>query len=292
LVRLEGVLAPICTPFDGDGEIDHDALRRNIARYNGAGLAGFAAAGSTGEAGLLNRNERLALFRTVREAAGDGMTLLAGCGVESVRETRRMIGAAADIGYHAALVITPHYYRGQMLRPESQIGFYRAVADSSPLPVLIYDFPGLTGIDLSVETIRQLAEHPNVAGIKETSPDLDKIAALINAVPRTFRVVVGSSAKFYESLGLGAVGGILALANALPEATQSIYDLYKAGDFQASSEAQRKLVDAAGTVPKYGIQGLKYAMDLKGLTGGLARLPLLPLDERQKEEIEELFAGI
>jgi 4-hydroxy-2-oxoglutarate aldolase len=286
------VLAPICTPFDAAGEVDHEALRRNLARYNSAGLAGYAVAGSTGEAGLLNRDERLALFRMVREAAERGMTLLAGCGVESVRETLRMIKAAADIGYDAALVITPHYYRGQMLRPESQLGFYRAVADSSALPVLIYDFPGLTGIDLSIDTIRQLAEHPNIVAIKETSPDLDKIAGIIAAVPRRFRVLVGSSAKFYESLGLGAVGGILALANAAPEATQRIYDFYQSRDLEAASEAQRALVGAAGTVPQYGIQGLKYAMDLKGLAGGPARLPLLPLDDTQKAEIESLWGEL
>jgi 4-hydroxy-2-oxoglutarate aldolase len=285
-------LAPICTPFAADGEIDHAALRQNIAQYHRTGLAGFAVAGSTGEAGLLNSEERLALFRTVREEAGEGMTLLAGTGVESVRETLRLTKAAAGLGYHASLVITPHYYRAQMLRPETQIGYYRAVADSSPLPVLIYDFPQMTGIDLQVDWIRQLADHPNIIGMKETSADLDKIGSLIARLPKTFHILVGSSGKFYECLCMGAEGGILALANTAPHAAQLIYDRFRAGDMQGSCEAQRALVEAANVIPRYGIQGLKHAMDLKGYRGGPARLPLLPLDGRQKAEIELLFRDI
>jgi 4-hydroxy-2-oxoglutarate aldolase len=285
-------LAPICTPFAADGEFDRAALEQNLARYNATGLIGYVVAGSTGEAGLLNRDERLALFQTVRDNAKDGMTLLAGTGVESVRETLRMIESAARIGYHAALVITPHYYRAQMLRPESQLGFYRAVADASPLPVMIYDFPALTGIDLQVDWIRQLSEHPNIVGMKETSPDLDKLASLIANLPRSFHMMVGATGKFHESLALGAEGGILALANAVPHATQAIYDRYLAGDKHGSAEAQKIIVEASGVIARYGIQGLKHAMDLKGFYGGPARLPLLPLDDRQRAEVAELFRNI
>ncbi len=286
------MLAPICTPFAADGEFDRAALEQNLAKYNATGLVGYVVAGSTGEAGLLNREERQSLFQTVRDHAAEGMTLLAGTGVESVRETLRMIEAAARIGYHAALVITPHYYRAQMLRPESQLGFFRAVADSSPLPVLIYDFPALTGIDLQVDWIRQLAEHPNIVGMKETSPDLDKLASLIAHLPRTFHIMVGATGKFHESLCLGAKGGILALANAIPHATQLIYDRYQSGDQQGSAEAQRVLVEASAVIPRFGIQGLKHAMDLKGYRGGLARLPLLPLDAEQQAQVELLFRDL
>ena len=281
-------MAPICTPFAGDGEVDHAALRRNIAAYCEAGLDGFVVAGSTGEAPLLDAEEKRKLFATVSEA-GSGRRLIAGTAAESVRETLRIIGAAAELGYHAALVITPHYYRAQMLRPETQVGFYRAVAERSKLPVFIYDIPQNTGIDLPLEAILELSEHPNIIGIKESSADLEKVARLTANLPAGFPVLVGSSAKFHDCLRLGATGGILAIANALPRATLLVYERYQAGDVEGSHEAQRRIVEAAGVAPRYGIQGLKYAMDLKGFYGGAARLPLLPLDAGQKAEIAALF---
>jgi 4-hydroxy-2-oxoglutarate aldolase len=290
-VRLDGVIAPICTPFDADGEIDYDALRRNIAVYNQAGLLGYVVAGSTGEAVFLGREEKRPLLEAVR-AAADGRVVIAGTGAESVRETVAQTRDAAVAGADAALVITPHYYRGQMVRPETQITFYRAVADASPLPIVIYDIPQATGVDLAVEVMAELATHPNIAGIKESSPDLEKIGALIRGVPAGFPVVTGPSSKFHECLRLGATGGVVAIANALPERTQSIYDKFRANDIDGSCVAQQQIGESAGVAPKYGIQGLKYAMDLKGLYGGPSRLPLLPLADAQKAEIELLFAGL
>jgi 4-hydroxy-2-oxoglutarate aldolase len=271
--------------------VQYEALRENVARYCVAGLTGFVVAGSTGEAAFLSKEEKLRTFETVRDAAGGGV-LIAGAGVESVRETVRLIEAAARLGYHAALVLTPHYYRAQMLRPESQTGFFRAVADASPIPVVIYNFPQMTGIDLPLEIVAQLAEHPNIVAIKESSADLSKIASLTSGLPETFPVLVGASAKFHESLRLGAAGGILAIANAVPRAVQSIYDHWQSGEVDASCAAQARIADAAAVAPKYGIQGLKYAMDLMGFYGGPARLPLVPISESEKGEIALLFQNL
>jgi 4-hydroxy-2-oxoglutarate aldolase len=290
-VLLDGILAPICTPFSADGEIHRAALRQNITKYNDTGLLGYVVGGSTGEAALLERNEKVRVFETARDSAAADKVLIAGTATESVRETRALIGVAAAMGYRAALVITPHYYRGQMLRPESQVAFFRAVADECVVPILIYNFPQMTGIDLHVDVVSQLAEHPNIIGIKESSADLEKVASLTRGLPGSFQVLVGSSARFHECLCLGATGGILAVANALPERALLIHDRYRSGDVEGSREAQKAIVEAAGVAPRYGIQGLKYAMDLKGYFGGLARLPLLPLDDRQKSEIEEIFAN-
>jgi 4-hydroxy-2-oxoglutarate aldolase len=281
----------MCTPFSDDGEVDHAALRRNLEQYNRTPLTGFVVAGSTGEAAFLSREEKLALFQTVRDAA-DGRMLIAGAGVESVRETLRLIEAAAALKYHAALVLTPHYYRAQMLRPETQLNFFRTVADSSALPILIYNFPQMTGIDLPLDVVRELTGHPNLIGIKESSADLDKVGSLTAGLPPGFPVLVGSSAKFHDCLRLGAAGGILAIANALPRTAQLIYDRFQAGEIDASAGTQRQIVEAAGVAPRYGIQGLKYAMDLKGFVGGPPRPPLLPLDARQKAEIEEVFRDV
>jgi 4-hydroxy-2-oxoglutarate aldolase len=290
-VLFAGILAPICTPFAADGEIHHEALRRNITRYNATALLGYVVGGSTGEAALLDPKEKLKLFETARDSAAPGKVLIAGTATESVRETRSVIAFAASLGYHAALVITPHYYRAQMLRPESQLAFYRAVADSSAIPILIYNFPQMTGIDLHLDVVSQLADHPNIVGIKESSAEVDKVASLTKGLPGAFQVLVGSSARFHECLGLGAVGGILAIANAMPQYAHLIYDRYRSGDVDGSREAQKAIVDAAGVAPRYGIQGLKYGMDLKGYFGGPARMPLLPLDAQQKSEIEQLFAS-
>ena len=267
--------------------MDCAALRRNIERYNDTGLAGYVVAGSTGEAAFLSREERRGLFRAVRESAGEKV-LIAGTGAESVRETLALIHDAGEFAYDAALVLTPHYYRGQMSRPETQLAFFRAVADSSPLPLVIYNIPQNTGIDLAAETVLALCAHPNIAAIKESSADMEKVRSLTTTLPKTFPVLVGASAKFHDCLLLGASGGILAAANVAPEATVEIWDRYRGGDIEGSRAAQERIAAVAAIGPRYGIQGLKYAMDQRGYDGGPARLPLLPLDAVQKAEIEKM----
>ena len=236
-MQLNGVIPPICTPFEGSGEVHYDALRQNIARYIRAGLRSFVVLGSTGEAPLLSIDEKRQLLQVAREAA-DGSQLIAGTGVESVKETLALIHHAASLNYEAALVLTPHFYRSQMSRPESQLGYFRSVADSSPIPVLIYNFPQMTGIDLMLETILQLSEHPNIIGIKESAPDLGRIGKLTSSLPIGFDVLVGASSKFNESLCLGVKGGIVAIANAAPCPTLQIFDRYQSGDVVGSRAAR------------------------------------------------------
>jgi len=290
-MRLDGVLAPICTPFLPNGDVASEALRQNLEKYNESGLTGYVVCGSTGESALLSKEEKLAVFETVAGCA-HGRTLVAGTGAESVRETVCLVNTAATMGYQAALILTPHYYRAQMLRPESQLAYFRAVADGAQIPILIYNFPQNTALDLPLDVVQRLAEHGNIAGVKESSADLAKIASLTEGLPPTFKVLVGASAKFHASLCVGAAGGILAIANASPKSTQAIFDRYRSGDVTASKTAQEELVEPAGVAPKYGIQGLKYAMDLKGYYGGECRLPLIPLTAGQKAEIETLFKDV
>jgi len=271
--------------------VHYDALRQNIGGYIRAGLRSFVVLGSTGEAPLLSVAEKQQLLQVAREAA-DGCQLIAGTGVESVKETLALIHHAAALNYDAALVLTPHFYRSQMSRPESQVGFFRSVADSSPIPVLIYNFPQMTGIDLTLETVFQLSQHPNIIGIKESAPDLGRIGKLTSSLPTGFDVLVGASSKFHESLCLGVKGGIVAIANAAPCQTLQIYNCYQSGDVVGSRAAQQKIVEAADVAARFGIQGMKYAMDLMGYFGGLSRLPLLPLGAEQKAEIELLFINL
>lgn len=290
-MRLSGVFAPICTPFDESGEVYYGALRENLAKYRLAGLKRFVVCGSTGEAPFLSGDEKRRLYETVRECAGESV-LIAGTATESVRETLGLIHDAAKLDYNAALVLTPHYFRSQMLRPETQASFFRAVADSSSLPVVIYNFPQMTGIDIPLEVVMELSEHPNIAGIKDSSAELDRGGRLRAELPDTFDVLVGAAGTFHESLCLGVSGGVLGIANVLPRLSRLIYDRYQAGDVRRSYAVQQKIVEACKVASQYGIQGLKYAMDLKGYFGGQARLPLLPLDAREKAEIELMFRDV
>ena len=291
-MNLAGIFPPICTPFLADGEFSPHKLRANVEKWTAAGVAGFCATGSTGESKLLMHDEKLKLWQTLRDATPD-KPLIAGASAESVRETIVLINEAAAIGYGAALVLTPHYFKGQMLRPENQLTFFRAAADGAKIPVIIYNFPQNTGIDLAVETVTQLAAHPNIIGIKESSGSVEKVTRLIAETPPGFQVMSGSVTTLYASFCAGIVGAILAFANPAPRACVAVYEKWKAGDHAGALAAQRHIVRAGALIgSKFQIPGLKYAMDLNGYYGGPVRLPLLPLTTAAKEELNELFDGV
>lgn len=292
-MKLEGIFPPICTPFTPDGELFAAKLRANVEKWNRTGLAGFAPTGSTGESVFLTKDEKLKVWEIVREAAAPGKLLIAGTAAESVRDTIVMTNLAADRGYHAALVRTPSYFKALMSRPETQLTYFRAVADAAKIPVLIYNFPQATAFDLPVEVVVQLAEHPNIIGIKESGGNVEKVARMVKETPETFQVLVGSATTLYASLCVGATGGILAFANAAACATLGVYEAWKSRDHDMALERQQRIIDAAMAVTvKHGIPANKYAMDLNGYYGGPPRLPLLPPTPQARKEIEELFRDI
>jgi 4-hydroxy-2-oxoglutarate aldolase len=312
--------------------------------------------GSTGEAILLSDEERREVLKTARDAAANHKVLIAGTGIESALETVRLTEYAASLGYDVAMVRTPHYYKGQM-KPGNMLAFYRTVADLSPLPVIIYNFPQATGYDIPAEVVIELGDHPNLIGIKESSGDVEKVrqmAAGTAHVKRTatvtdtfdavtprmlaaagngsggelvpvsalagdsrpagkpsssavttvagmrtrqkevgFQVLVGAANKLEPSLQAGAVGAILAFADAAPTACYEIYAAWKEGDIELSRLKQDRIARAAErVVGELSIPGVKYAMDLNGYFGGPVRLPLLPLTAEPKSEIERLMADI
>jgi len=288
---LSGIYPPICTPFLADGEFSAHKLRINVEKWSTTGIAGFCATGSTGEAKFLLHDEKLRLWQTLREATN--MPLIAGASGESVRESITLVNEAAALGYGAALVLTPHYYKGQMLRPESQTAYFRTVADSAKIPVIIYNFPQNTGIDLAVDSVVELAAHPNIIGIKESSGSVEKVGRMVHETPAGFQVMTGSVTTLYASFCVGIVGAILAFANPAPRACVAVYDSWKRGDHTAALAAQRHIARAGALIgSKYQIPGLKYAMDLNGYYGGPLRLPLLPLTPAARKELEELFMEI
>ncbi len=293
MIKLEGIFPPITTPFGTDGEVSTHKLRSNIEKWNRTGLAGYVPTGSTGESVLLTKDEKLKIWETVREAAAPGKLLIAGTAAESVRDTIALTNAAAERGFQVALVRTPHYYKALMTRADAQLTYFRMVADSAKIPIVIYNFPQCTGVDVPVEVIAQLSEHPNILGIKESSGNIEKVERLVSETREGFQVLVGSAQTLYPSLCVGAVGGILAFACSAPCAALSIYEAHRTRDHEAAIERQRRVIRAAMAVTtKHGIPGNKHAMDLNGYYGGPVRPPLLPLSAEAKKDVEEAFRDI
>src|SRR5438046_5912563 len=213
---FSGVFPALITPFAGDGSVSVADLKHNIQQYNRTGVAGYVVNGSTGESVLLSNSETEAVLVAVKETAFRGKKLIAGTGVESTTETIARTKRAAELGYDAALVKTPYYYK-PAYKPEVLVAHYRRVADESPIPVMLYSIPQFTGIALAAGEVAKLAEHPNIIGIKDSSGNVQGVGETIAATPSAFHVLVGSAATVYPSLAVGERGPVLVLACALPD---------------------------------------------------------------------------
>ncbi len=263
-MNLHGIFPPLATPFAADGAIAPAKLRENIARYNRIGLAGYVLNGSTSESVLLRWEEIYRLWETAKEAAAPGKILIAGTGAESTAETIEHTNRAASLGFDAALVRTPHFYKPQM-KLDALSEFYLRVADASRIPVLVYSVPIFTNLQVEAPLIALVAKHPNIIGMKDSSGDVEGVRKIIAAAPKTFQTLVGSASTLFESLELGACGAILALANPFPELCVEIYEASRSGDSKnAHSLAQQLLAPAKMLGPQYGVPGLKYALDRFG----------------------------
>jgi 4-hydroxy-2-oxoglutarate aldolase len=289
---FSGVFAALTTPFAADDSVAIAHLKENIQRYNATALAGYAVQGSTGESVLLSRAEWDSVLVAAKEAASPQKRLLAGTGVESTAETISRTKRAAELGYHAALVKTPYYYK-PVYKPEVFIAHYRRVADASPIPVLLYSVPQFTGISLEAPEVAVLAEHPNIVGIKESSGHVQRVGEMIAAAPASFQVLTGGAGVLLPSLTVGAKGAILALASALPEKCSELYELTRRGQLETARELQKTLLRASKLIAsELGIAGVKFVMDQRGYYGGLPRLPLLPLSDAAKKRVLELLAAL
>jgi 4-hydroxy-2-oxoglutarate aldolase len=285
-MNLEGVFPPMATPFDG-GNVDAPSIRSNIERWIGAGVRGIVALGSNGEAPLLTDDESDRVVRAARTAVPPSHVLIAGAGRESTPATIDAARRAASLGADAVLVRTPSYYKARMTH-DAFVRHYTAVADASPVPVLLYNSPAVTGVNLAPETVAELARHPNVVGIKETGSDAAQVAAYVDLTPPppAFTVIAGSVPTCYASLCLGARAAILAAACVVPEVCVRLYEDARVGRHDAARRLQAQLTPLARLVTTvFGVPGLKAAMDLAGFVGGTPRLPLLPLDQAGVEQI-------
>ena len=287
---LSGVLLPITTPFRPDETIDPLGLTSNIEKWNQIRITGYVVLGSTGERVNLDEREYLEVIETARRAIPDSMPFIVGAGQQSTRTTITEIKRAAKAGAEAVLVITPHYYKSAITQ-DALVNHYRAVGDASPVPVILYSMPDLTGIKIEPETAARLSEHQNIIGMKDSSNEIAALKKAVDLVADDFAMMIGNGTVFNEALQAGARGGILAVGCCAPEICLEIYRAVQAGEVDRAARLQEKLTPLARAVTKtYGIGGLKAAMEKAGYAGGEVRAPLRRPSEEAIEEIEDLLS--
>ena len=273
---MTGVLAPLPTPFNEAGELDIRRLRAAVPLWLKTPLSGFVVLGTNGEAGLIDDVEAERVIEETRALVPAGRTLIAGTARESTAHAIVAAKRAGALGADAVLVRTPCFFKGQM----SAVAFerhYTTIADASPVPVLLYNFTAATGVNLQPDVVGRLAEHANIIGIKESGSDIAQIADLVSVAPQGFAVLAGSASTFYAALGAGVSGGILALASLVPDACVRLFELVRAGNYDAARDLQRQVLPLARLISTgYGVPGLKAALALSGIDAGFPRLPLAP----------------
>jgi 4-hydroxy-2-oxoglutarate aldolase len=286
--RLDGIIPPITTPFNGDA-VAYDHLAENVNKWSKTGIIGFLVFGSTGEYIYLTEEEKVQMIKTVVEVAPKGMTIIAGSGCESTAATIRLTIACAEKGAQAALVVTPCYY-GTKMTGEALVAHFTAVADAVPIPIMLYNVPQYTHVNMGVDTIAQLSNHPNIIGIKDSLGNVAQLGAILNNTAPGFKTLTGAGGAVFNALTLGCCGAILALANVAPAGCVNIYDLIKQGKIDEARDLQLRLlpVNTAATVT-YGIPGAKYMLDRLGYHGGPPRPPLLPVNDAEKEKIDAIL---
>lgn len=288
---LSGAFLPVTTPFDAvTGDVDVVAFRANLRAWFEHPVAGILIAGSTGESVLLEEAEGLALLEAAADVVPDGATVIMGTGAESTRRAVRLAGEAADAGADAVLVSPPAYYKGAMT-PEVLLRHYRAVADSSPVPVIVYQVPlRMSTLDLPTGLVAELSRHDNIVGIKDSRGKLELVGDLVEQCADGFQVLVGSGALLYGALETGAVGGIVAVGLMATAEAAGIYTRFRDGDAAGAGALQERIAPVHhGIVGGMGVPGIKAALDLLSLNGGDPRAPLKVVDESRREEIRSLL---
>ena len=289
-MKFAGVFAPIPTPFDAQDNVDRGRLRVVLARWMKSPLAGVVVLGSNGEAVLMDEAESDRVVVAARDLVPRNRGFIVGTGRESTQAAVRAARRAAGHGADAVLVRTPGFFKTQMTT-DAFVRHYTAVADASPVPVLLYNFTALTGVTLAPAAVARLATHPNIIGMKESGGDIAQVADLVSATPEGFQVLAGSAATFYPALCVGAVGGILALSCVVPEACTQLFNLARAGRHDDARALQRRLVPLARLIGNtHGVPGLKAALHLIGYGVGVPRPPLTPVPDSVLSLLREALA--
>jgi 4-hydroxy-2-oxoglutarate aldolase len=290
--RLRGVLLPFTTPFGADGEVDAAALGANVELWNTTGVAGYVALGSTGERAHLDERERMTVVEAARPHVPRSLAFVVGVGEQSTRGTITEARRASDAGADALLVLTPHFYRAAMSQ-DALAEHFNSVADASSVPVILYNIPQNTGVALAPETVARLSQHKNIAGIKDSSGDVVSFAEMVRLAGgcrEDFALLVGHAGVFYAALCAGACGGILAAGCCAPRLCVGLLEAFRAGRHALALDLQWRLAPLARAVTtRYGIGGLKAALDLAGYAGGAVRPPLRAASSEARAEIAALL---
>lgn len=288
-LNLKGIFPPIPTPFDGSGEFDSGALAQNMAIWNAWPMAGIVAGGSNGEFVHLTNEEKRAAVREVRAMLPEDRVLIAGAGEPSARLTIDLAIDLAEAGADALLIVSPHYYKSQM-SGEALISYYGEVADNSPRPVILYNVPANTGLNIPIEAVLRLAGHENIIGMKDSGGDVARLAEIAGGLNGDFQLLAGSAGFLLPALTVGAVGAVSALANLVGETLAELVRLYETGDLRSARALQQRLVEPNRMVTsRYGVAGLKAALEMAGMAGGPVRSPLQPVPPAARDEIRTVF---
>lgn len=287
---FEGIYPPIPTPFDDDGALALDRLAANLEKWNSTGLSGYVVLGSNGEAPHVSFNEAEQLVAAARKAAPPSMTVIAGAGQLSTWATVEATKHAADAGAGAVLIVTPFYYKGGMTADALKRHFF-AVADASPVPVLVYNVPANTGFNIPIGVVPELAAHENIAGIKDSAGDIGQLAEMVRlAHGQNFEVLSGNFGALLPAMSFGVKGAILAVANVAPSKCVEMFESARAGRWEDAARLHLQMLPVARAVTsQYGVPGLKAALDLIGCFGGVPREPLLPVSGDARETITKIL---
>ena len=285
--KISGIFATVNTPFlDEDVSFDH--FRGNMRKYSKTPLSGFLVLGSNGENKSLTEDEKLRLLEIAIEEKGEHQIVMAGAGCESTRETIDFSKKAQALGADLVSLVTPSYFK-KSLTDDALIGYYTDVAEALAIPVFAYNAPGFTGLTLSPKVIAAISTHPNIGGMKDTSPD--GIARYLEVCGDDFDVLSGTISTLFIGLVLGASGGVVSLANAFPHACCELYEKWKSSDLDGARELHHKLFTLNQSVSgKFGVAGVKYASEIGGYYGGAPRLPLLALKDEEEKSIKDAIA--
>jgi 4-hydroxy-2-oxoglutarate aldolase len=283
-----GIYCPITTPFVGQ-KVATDKLVENLEKWNATDLAGYVILGSTGEAVYLTKSEKLEIVKSARVHVSGNKKLIVGTGHESTVETIEFTKQVAELGVDAILVLTPCYYKPHT-GEEHFYNHFTAVADNSPLPVILYNVPKFTNVNMTLSLVERLASHPNIVAIKDSTNKMSQLIELLKLESSNFNVLIGNDTLFLPGLHMGARGAVLALSNVAAQTCVAIFNLYNDGMYAEAKTLYFKIIPLAKALTsKYGIPAIKAALDMLGFYGGPPRRPLLSIDENQKTEIHQLM---
>jgi 4-hydroxy-tetrahydrodipicolinate synthase len=288
--KPQGIIPPHITPFTKNGDIDAEGLRRNVDFWLEAGVHGLATCASNGEAVYMNSEERRQVLKVVIDQANGRVPILAGTGAPSTREAILQTKEAKDLGVDAALIITPYFFSPKQ---EEILGYYQDICAAIDIPIILYNVPKFTGVNMEASVVAKMAEYDNVVGVKDSSSDMRLMQALISAAGDRISILAGSGNMVFPTLASGGHGGIVAVANVAPSRCVEIYEKFIRGDLKGAREAQADVLVLNDLVTKqYGVPALKAAMNLLGLSGGYPRRPLLPVSERVTEELKRVLTSL